>query len=159
MKLVAGLDPVSLCVIGLGSALGGTLRLQLEAHALARELLAPALVIALINVSGAGLMGWIHAVTLGSGRWPLSTYWRQGLLTGVLGGYTTFSVLSAVAWLQASQGLPALALINLYGSLVLAVLAAWVGLKLGSGPSAEDAATDGQQQSPGAEQGEETGQQ
>ncbi|MCC5887505.1 MAG: CrcB family protein [Gammaproteobacteria bacterium] len=121
------LDGTAALLIGLGSALGGFSRVLVGAQF--AEL--PELGTALVNVSGALLMGLLHVVTLPAGRWPMPVGLRQALLAGFLGGFTTFSILSmeTLMLLQAGQ-LPA-ATLNLFGSLGLALLAVAAGHALG----------------------------
>lgn len=87
---------------------------------------------AVVNISGALLMGLLTALTATGGAWPLPASARQILLTGLLGGFTTFSLLSleTLALLQGSHW--GSAVVNLLGSLVLAVSMAGLGYWLGS---------------------------
>ena len=55
-----------------------------------------------INVLGAFLMGFLFVETLE--RLTMSPALRTGILTGVLGGYTTFSTFEMEALLLAEQG-------------------------------------------------------
>lgn len=123
----------ALLLVGSGSALGGLSRVLLSAE------VAPAMLgTALVNVSGAFLMGLLHVLTQPGGRLPLPDGLRQALLTGYLGAFTTFSMLSAetLALLQGGEMLMAAA--HLFCSLVLVLLAVMaghgIGVRLGSGP-------------------------
>lgn len=83
----------------------------------------------LVNVSGCLLMGVLYVLFVE--RSALAPEWRLGLLTGVLGAYTTFSAFS-IETLQLFEevGLvPALA--NVALSVVLCLLAVWLGAGLG----------------------------
>jgi CrcB protein len=83
----------------------------------------------LVNVSGCLLMGLLYVLLVE--RSALAPEWRLGLLTGVLGAYTTFSAFS-IETLQLFEevGLvPALA--NVALSVVLCLLAVWLGAGLG----------------------------
>ena len=82
--------------------------------------------ILLVNVSGSLLIGMLVGVA--GPLHPLATV----LGVGALGGYTTFSTASfdTVRLLQRGRQLAALA--NGFGQLVLAIVAAGVGLALGS---------------------------
>ena len=73
-----------------------------------------------VNLTGAFLLGVLVGVTADREALRL-------LGTGLLGGYTTFST-----WMLDSRRLrPALLLANVGGSLVLGVLAVWIGRALG----------------------------
>ena len=82
----------------------------------------------LINVSGSFIFGWL-AEMYGAQIFT-SAALRAALLTGVLGGYTTFSSFSfetyelvrTEAWLAASA--------NALGSVLLGVIAVWAGVRL-----------------------------
>lgn len=83
----------------------------------------------IINVTGALLLGVLMGATLERGL--VSPDWRVFLGTGVLGGYTTFSTLAyeSVALLEQGAYVPALA--NVFGSGVLGLAAAMLGLVIG----------------------------
>lgn len=93
---------------------------------------APWLATALVNVTGALLMGLLHALTLPGGRMPLGVRWRQAILGGYLGGFTTFSILSAETLAFIDDGQLAAATANLAGGLTLALLAVMLGHALGA---------------------------
>lgn len=120
-------EVTSALLIGCGSAFGGLSRVLLSSEASSLPMLGTALV----NVSGAFLIGLLHALTLPGGRLPLPAQLRQALLAGYLGGFTTFSMLSAetLALLQTGHFLTAAA--NLFGSLALALLAVVGGHGIG----------------------------
>ncbi len=114
--------------IAAGSALGGTSRVaiaMLLPHA-------PWLATALVNVTGAFLIGLLHALTLPGGRLPLGVRWRQAMLGGYLGGFTTFSILSAETLALIDAGQLGAATTNLAGGLTLALLAVTLGHALGA---------------------------
>lgn len=80
-----------------------------------------------INVSGSFAIGFL-SMTLA--RWLPHPHARLVILTGFLGGYTTFSTWafeSAVLW---DRGEKNLALVNLFGSLVVGMSAALSGMAL-----------------------------
>ena len=81
-----------------------------------------------INVSGSFAIG-LAAVLLAE-RWPHPLV-RIGVLTGFLGGYTTFSAYmleSVTLWERGDRPLAAL---NLVGSLIAGLLAVLLGMALG----------------------------
>jgi fluoride exporter len=82
----------------------------------------------LINVSGSIVMGLIagYLAFRGSAAQP----WRLFVMTGVLGGYTTFSAFSLDAALLYERGEIGLAALYAVGSVVLAVAGLFAGLAL-----------------------------
>lgn len=56
----------------------------------------------IINVMGAFIMGFLFVETLG--RLTINPYLRTGVLTGFLGGFTTFSTYAMESFLLAEQG-------------------------------------------------------
>jgi CrcB protein len=80
-----------------------------------------------INVTGSFAIGFL---TMALTRWLPLPHARLVILTGFLGGYTTFSTWtfeSAVLWDRGDKGL---ALANLFGSLVVGMAAALAGMAL-----------------------------
>ena len=81
----------------------------------------------IVNVTGSFLIGFIATFTGPEGRVFASGNTRQFFMTGICGGYTTFSSVSLQTlnlardgeWLQAGA--------NSVGSLVLCLLAVWLG--------------------------------
>ena len=78
-----------------------------------------------INVLGAFLMGFLFIETLE--RLTMSPQMRTGVLTGVLGGYTTFSTFAMEALLLAEQGETVKAILYVVLSVVLGLLAVFFG--------------------------------
>lgn len=75
-----------------------------------------------INVLGSFLMGFLFFATLE--RMTISPVLRTGILTGVLGGYTTFSTFEMETLLLVEQGGAIKALLYVGGSVVLGFIAA-----------------------------------
>jgi len=118
--------------VGLGAALGGSLRYGVVWLAVTQLGLAGAWATAFVNITGSLLIGLFAAVSAGPAlRLPGAL--RLAVATGFLGGYTTFSMLSLETWMLAQAGAFGLAALNLFGSLALALLAVWVGDRLGRG--------------------------
>lgn len=81
-----------------------------------------------INVLGCFLMGFLFIQTLE--RVTISPALRAGILTGGLGGFTTFSTFSMEALLLAESGEVPKALLYVGLSVVLGVIAAFSGAYL-----------------------------
>ncbi|HVV02375.1 MAG TPA: fluoride efflux transporter CrcB [Verrucomicrobiae bacterium] len=81
----------------------------------------------LVNVTGCFAIGFFAALTAAGGRWSASPHTRVWFMTGVCGGYTTFSSFSLQTlnlaqereWLYAGG--------NAVGSLVCCLAGVWLG--------------------------------
>jgi CrcB protein len=115
------------CWIALGSALGGVARswcTGFAARILGETFPWGTL---LVNVLGSFIIGFFATLTGPDGRVFAGTTTRQFVMIGLLGGYTTFSSFSLQTlnlvqdgeWLQAGG--------NIVGSVVLSLLAIWLG--------------------------------
>ena len=82
----------------------------------------------IINISGSTVMGLIAGYLAFKGE--ASQPWRLFLMTGVLGGYTTFSAFSLDAVLLYERGETGLALLYVLGSVVLSIAGLVAGLAL-----------------------------
>jgi CrcB protein len=78
-----------------------------------------------INVLGSFLMGFFFIETLE--RLTISPYFRIGILTGFLGGFTTFSTFAMETFLLVEQGERGKSILYVALSLVLGFLAAFGG--------------------------------
>jgi CrcB protein len=81
-----------------------------------------------INVLGAFLMGFLYVETLE--RLTISPALRVGILTGVLGGFTTFSTFAMETILLAQQGEMAKGLLYVALSIIIGLSAAVAGAYL-----------------------------
>jgi CrcB protein len=81
-----------------------------------------------INVSGSFLIGVL--AELFEARVLVSPAIRVALLTGVLGGYTTFSSFAFETVSLLRDGELWLATLNVSSSIILGLAAVWVGMKL-----------------------------
>jgi CrcB protein len=82
----------------------------------------------MINVSGSFILGFL--AELFEARILVSPTMRAALLTGVLGGYTTFSSFSFETFSLLRDGEIWLALVNAQGSVLLGLAAVWLGVRL-----------------------------
>src|SRR5258707_15587089 len=82
----------------------------------------------IINITGSIVMGLIAGYLAFKGE--ASQPWRLFLMTGVLGGYTTFSAYSLDAALLYERGEIGLALLYVVGSVVLSIAGLFAGLAL-----------------------------
>jgi CrcB protein len=76
-----------------------------------------------VNLSGAFALGVVAGATLDDDAYRL-------LATGLLGGYTTFSTWMFESQRLGEDGELRLGVVNLVGSLVLGVIAVWLGRAL-----------------------------
>ncbi len=82
----------------------------------------------IINISGSIVMGLIAGYLAFKGE--ASQHWRLFLMTGILGGYTTFSAFSLDAALLYERGEIGLALFYVVGSVVFSIAGLFAGLAL-----------------------------
>ena len=80
----------------------------------------------IINTSGSFLLGFLLIILIE--QFPRGRLARPVICTGVLGAYTTFSTFMVEAVLLVRAGDPGLALAYLASSLVLGLVAVWVGM-------------------------------
>ena len=113
--------------VALGTVIGGLLRalasLAIHAHA------APGFPWAtlFVNVTGSFIIGFYATLTGPDGRWFAGPTQRQLVMTGICGGYTTFSVFSLETLRLLHDGnLPA-AGINVVVSVFAWLAAVWAG--------------------------------
>jgi CrcB protein len=81
-----------------------------------------------INVSGSIVMGLIAGYLAFKGE--ATQHWRLFLMTGILGGYTTFSAFSLDTALLYERGEVALAALYVVGSVALSIAGLFAGLAL-----------------------------
>lgn len=82
----------------------------------------------IINMSGSFIIGILAG--LFEARVLVSPTIRVALMTGVLGGYTTFSSFSLETFALLRDGQMFLALVNALGSVLLGLIAVWMGVRL-----------------------------
>jgi len=80
-----------------------------------------------INVTGSFIIGFFSTLTGPDGRWFARTETRQFVMTGILGGYTTFSSFSLQTLNLARDGDWMRAGGNVIGSVTACLIAVWLG--------------------------------
>src|SRR3954454_2958609 len=115
-------------LVFLGGGLGSTLRHIV--HVASARALGTALPdhTFIINITGSIVMGLIAAYLAFKGG--ASQPWRLFLMTGILGGYTTFSAFSLDAALLYERGEIGSALFYVLGSVVFSIAGLFAGLAL-----------------------------
>src|SRR6185312_4215103 len=81
----------------------------------------------LVNVSGSFIIGFFATLTAPDGRVFAGSTMRQLVMLGLLGGFTTFSSVSLQTLNLALDGELLQAGGNIVGSVVLCLLAVWLG--------------------------------
>ncbi|WP_297168156.1 fluoride efflux transporter CrcB [uncultured Porphyromonas sp.] len=111
-----------LLLVALGGALGSAMR-YLTAILLARHYTGSIpLATLVVNVLGCFLIGLLI------GLCSETTYLRLLFITGFCGGFTTFSTFTAESYVMFREGAYGLALLYIAGSVLIGLLALWVGL-------------------------------
>ncbi len=118
-----------LLLVGLGGFLGASIRYLLGGWLTARWPTIFPYETLLINVSGSFLLSFFMVLALG--RFELPVEYRHLLAIGFLGSYTTFSTLTFETLELAEQGDLLYATLNVLVSVVLGLIAGYLGLVLG----------------------------
>ncbi len=116
--------------VGLGGGLGSVLRWWVGRVVGERYRGAFPLGTFLVNVSGAFVIGYLSVLFAVDWRDRYGTALNAGVLTGVLGGYTTFSSMQLDAAKLAGKGQRGLAIFYLLASVVAGLAAAGLGAAL-----------------------------
>ncbi|HUO05550.1 MAG TPA: fluoride efflux transporter CrcB [Candidatus Binataceae bacterium] len=118
---------VSYLVIAIGSALGGMARYFLSGAIMGLSGGTFPYGTMVVNLTGAVMIGFIATATGPEGRLMASVHTRQFLMVGICGGYTTFSSFSleTLNLVRDGEMIPAAA--NAIGSVVLCLMAVWLG--------------------------------
>lgn len=123
------LKSIDILAVFVGAGVGGALRYALGGWIADRWGASFPWHTLVINVGGALLLGILMALTVDRGL--LAPYLRILLGVGVLGGFTTFSTLSYESVALLEQGAFVQGLGNMFGSAVLGIAAAALGLVIG----------------------------
>ena len=82
----------------------------------------------LVNISGSLIIGFFAGMTGSEGRWPVPPWFRlQFFMTGMCGGYTTFSSFSLQTLNLMADGEWLYAGVNIILSVFCCLLAVWLG--------------------------------
>jgi fluoride exporter len=82
-----------------------------------------------VNVIGSLLVGILYVLLVE--RLQAGPEWRALLITGLLGGFTTFSTFSLETLMLVEQGTLLKAAMNVVLSVVLCLAVAWIGIVVG----------------------------
>jgi fluoride exporter len=115
-----------LFIIGIGGFVGSVLRYLVSGYAQAifRNMLFP-IGTAMVNMMGCFVIGLLSH--LAETRGLFTDHTRAFLFVGVLGGFTTFSAFSNESFNLFRGGQAVLALLNIFGQVVICLLAVWFG--------------------------------
>ena len=80
-----------------------------------------------VNILGCSFIGLFATLTSPDGRWLAPSSLRMFVMTGVCGGYTTFSSFSLETLYLARDGEWLKAAANVFGSLFFCLLGVWLG--------------------------------
>ncbi|MGE0502538.1 MAG: fluoride efflux transporter CrcB [Rhizobiaceae bacterium] len=113
--------------VAAGTAIGGIARAAVSIVAL--EIAGPSFPwgTLIVNVIGSFVIGFFAELTSPGGRLFLSARTRQFVMTGLCGGFTTFSVFSLETFRFAADGDYPRAAVNLGISLTAWLVAVWLG--------------------------------
>jgi CrcB protein len=113
-------------MVGAGGFLGAVSRYLLSLAVQPRGTVFPVGTLA-VNILGCLCIGLVFGLF---DRGGLSAEWRVFLATGFLGGFTTFSAFSNETFMLLRDGHAAYALLYVGGSVVLGLLATWLGWEI-----------------------------
>jgi fluoride exporter len=113
--------------IAAATALGGFCRYLAGLLIVQQAGLAQPFATMFVNISGSFLIGLFFTLTEPGGRLFVSSVTRQMIMTGFLGGYTTFSILSLETLTLVKSGGVQQAVSYVIASLFFSLLAVWFG--------------------------------
>lgn len=123
------MKPIDVVEVVIGAGIGGGLRYLLGGWMAERWGTSFPWHTLVINISGAFLLGVLMAMSVERGI--LTPSMRLFLGVGILGGFTTFSTLSYESIALLEQGFFVQGTANMFGSALLGMVAAVVGLFVG----------------------------
>jgi len=112
-------------LVGLGGALGSVMRYAVYLFVSFKNFPFATLT---VNIIGSFIIGTVLAFSLKDESFLNN--WKLFLATGICGGFTTFSALSAENVLLLQNGRYFTALLYIFLSIILGIVAAWLGFKL-----------------------------
>ena len=115
-----------LIYVGIGGGIGSVLRYLISVFVSRHLPLVFPLGTLIVNISGCFLIGLFYSLI--NRHIGFSPDWRLFLITGVCGGYTTFSTFSYDGLQLIQQGASLSFLLYLIGSVVLGLLATYAGI-------------------------------
>jgi CrcB protein len=118
---------LSYLLVAIGSALGGMARYGCSLAATAWLGAGLPWGTVMINILGSLVIGGFAALTAEGGRWPTGPGPRLFVMTGICGGYTTFSSFSLQTVELARRGESLAAAANVGLSIALCLMAVWLG--------------------------------
>ncbi len=114
-------------LIAIGGALGSVMRFAMSCFVAQQAGEAFPWGTLLVNVLGSFIIGFFATFTGPDGRYLVSSAGRQFFMTGVMGGFTTFSSFSLQTLALSREGEWLRAGGNVVGSVVLCLVAVWIG--------------------------------
>ncbi len=114
-------------LIAIGGALGSVMRFAMSGFVAQQAGEAFPWGTLLVNVLGSFIIGFFATFTGPDGRYLVSSAGRQFFMTGVMGGFTTFSSFSLQTLALSREGEWLRAGGNVVGSVVLCLVAVWIG--------------------------------
>ena len=85
----------------------------------------------IVNIVGCSFIGFFATFTSPDGRFIVGPQARQFVMVGICGGFTTFSAFSLQTLELIQTGAVVSAVLYIAGSVVLCLLAVWLGWALG----------------------------
>ncbi len=113
--------------VGLGGAIGSVARFWISGIVAERYGQTFPFGTLAVNITGSLIIGAFAALTDPEGRWLVSPSFRQFIMIGICGGYTTFSSFSLQTLALAQDGEWFRAIANSIASFALCLLAVWLG--------------------------------
>ncbi len=118
----------ALLFVGIGGGLGSILRYMISLFVGKHIPIIFPLGTLLVNISGCFLIGVFYSIF--ARHADVSTDWRLLLITGICGGYTTFSTFSYDGLILLRQGSNLSFMLYVFSSVVIGLLATFAGVAL-----------------------------
>ena len=118
----------NLLLVGLGGAIGSIARFLVQRVAALSFSTGFPWGTLMVNLTGCLVIGIIWALTFG--KTSISESWGLFLMTGVCGGFTTFSAFSIESVQMMREDRWLTCLIYISASLIIGLIATWAGMKL-----------------------------